>query len=108
MSLHISQDRLLTSESSSYFIKVWFCKQDFSADKSISNIKYNYSGSQNNNLFNLFNDQQNYILANYFEKLETVKSNVDKFLFDLLTALFTEKQSYQNYDKWREKYLKIL
>ena len=97
------QDGLLASESSSFLKKVRFSKQEFLVGKLVSDIKYYHLGSQNDNLFHSFNDQLDYALATYFAKSKTMKSNVDRFLFNPLMAPLTEKLPYQNADKWIEK-----
>ena len=53
------------------------------------------------------NDQLDHALANYFAESQTTKSNVNRFLSNLLMAPLTEKLSYQNADKWIEKLLDI-
>ena len=88
------QDGLFVSELLSSLREVWFSEQEFSIDKPISDIKYYHPSFQNNNFFHLFNNQLDYTLATYFVESETTKSNVDRFLFDLLMALLTEKLSY--------------
>ncbi len=96
---HTPQAGLLRSESSSFLREVKFCDQEFAAGTPVSNIKYDHPGFQNNNLFYPFHDQLDYGLAKYFAESETTKSNVDKFLSDLLIAPLTEKLSYQKADK---------
>lgn len=59
-------------------------------------IKYKYSRLQYKNIFYLFNDKLNYILAYYFIKLKIIKDNINKFLINLLIALFTKKLFYKN------------
>ena len=75
---HTPQSRFFASESSLFLREVRFSEQKFSAKKSISDIKYHYSSSQNNNPFYLFNDQLDYALANYFTESETSKDNIDR------------------------------
>ncbi len=99
LSGHTPQVGLLGSESSSSLREVRFNDQEFAAGTPVSNIKYNYPGFQNNNLFHLFHDQLDYGQAKYFAESETIKSNVDKFLSDPLMALLTEKLSYRNADE---------
>ncbi len=101
------QAGLLGSESSSSLREVRFRDQEFAAGISISNIKYNHPGFQNNNLFYPFYDQLGYRRAKYFAESETTKSNRDKFLSDPLMAPLTEKLSYRNADEWIEKLLEI-
>ncbi len=60
----------------------------------MSNIKYYYSSSQNNNFFHPFNNQLEYALVTYFAKSETMKDNIGKFLSNLLMALLTKILSY--------------
>ena len=52
----ILQDRLFESESLSSLKEVRLNEQEFSAGIFISDIKYDYSRSQNKNLFYLLND----------------------------------------------------
>ena len=65
--------------------------------------RYERLGSSNNNLFYPFNDQFDYILANYFGKLDTTKRNIDKFLYNPLMKPIVKKLSYWNTNKWMEK-----
>ncbi len=74
--------------------EVRFSNQEFAAGTPVSNIKYNYPGFQNNNLFYPFHEQLDYGLAKYFAESETTKSNIDKFLSNPLMAPLTEKLSY--------------
>ncbi len=96
------------NESSSSLKEVRFSDQEFAAGTPISNIKYNHLGFQNDNSFYPFHNQLNYGLAKYFAESKTTKSNVNKFLSDLLIASLTEKLSYRNADEWMEKLLEIL
>ncbi len=107
LSRRTPQAGLLGSESSSSLREVRFSDQEFAAGTPVSNTKYNHPGFQNNNLFHPFHDQLDYRLAKYFAESEITKSNVDKFLSDLLMAPLTEKLSYQNADKWMEKLSEI-
>ncbi len=102
------QDGLLASELSSSLKEVRFSKQEFSAGISVSDIKYHYSGSQNNNSFYPFNDQLDYAVTTYFVESETTKGNVDRFLCDLLIAPLTKKLYYRNTNEWIEKLSNIL
>lgn len=61
-----------------------FNKFKFLIDIFISDIRYKSFKSQNSNLFYLFNNQHNYILAHYFIYLKTIKHNNDKFITYLL------------------------
>lgn len=88
------QNKLLASELSLFFGEVKFNKQQFSVSKHVSDIKYHYSGFQNNNSFYLFNNQLNYALANCFAESKITKNNVDRFSSNLLIVLLTEKLSY--------------
>ena len=99
LSRRILQDELLAKESSSSLTEVRFSKQEFSASKLVSNIKYYHPDSSNNNLFHPFNDKLDYALATYFAEFKTNKGNVNRFLSDSLMASFTKKLSYQNVDK---------
>ena len=91
---HTPQNRLFANELSFSLKEVWLSKQEFLASIPISNLKYNYLESQNNNTFYPLNDQLNYALAHYFAGLKITKDNVDKFLFDLLIAPLTKKLFY--------------
>ena len=99
LSGHTPQAGLLTNESSLSLKEVRFSEQKFPAGKPVSDIKYHHPGSQNDKPFYPFNDQLDYALANYFTESETTKSNINRFLSDLLMAPLTEKLSYQNADK---------
>lgn len=77
---HIFQDGLLRNKLLSSPKKVRFNIQEFSINILISNIKYLSPRSQNNNLFYLFYNQLNYILAYYFAKSKITKNNINKFL----------------------------
>ena len=88
--------------------EVWFSDQEFATGTSVSNIKYNHPGFQNNNLFYPFHDQLNYELAKYFAESKTTKNNIDKFLSKPVMAPLTEKLFYQNADKWMKKLSEIL
>lgn len=102
------QAEFLASELSLSLKEMRFCKQKFFANKFVLNIKYYHLGFQKNNLFHLFNNQLDYTLANNFTESEITKSNVDRFLFNLLMVLFTEKLSYRNIDNLIKKLLDIL
>lgn len=52
---HMPQDRLFASDLLS-FRKVWFSEKEFYISKPVLDIKYYYLDSENNNLFQLFND----------------------------------------------------
>lgn len=84
---------------SSIFREVIFGKSEFSANTPVLDTQYKYLGSQNNNLFYLFNDQLNYALTYYFAESETTKSNVDKFLINSLMKPIIKKLLYYNADK---------
>lgn len=102
-----SQDRLLKSDSLSSLNKIRFSDQEFATGTLVSNFKFNYLRSQNYNLFYPFHNQLDYVLAHYFAKSKITKSNVDKFLSELLIAPLTEKLSYQNANKWIKKLSEI-
>lgn len=89
-----SQDKLFVSELSLSLREVRFGGQEFSIGKLVSNIKYYHLRYQNNNLFHLFNDQLDYVLAKYFVDFETTKGNVDKFLSNTLMAPLIKNLSY--------------
>lgn len=59
-----------------------------------------------NYFFHLIYDLQNYILANYFINFKTIKSNLDRFINNLLIIPFIEKLSYQNANKLIKKFQK--
>lgn len=96
---YIPQNRLYANELLSFLREISFIDQEFFVDKPISDIKYYYLNSLNNNFFNLFNNQLNYVLANYFAKSETRKDNINRFLSDLLMVLLIKKLFYQNANK---------
>ena len=81
------------------FREITFNEFEFLVGTPVLDIRYEYLRSQNNNLFYPFNDQLNYILANYFAKSETIKCNVNKFLSNLLIKPITKKVSYCNIDE---------
>lgn len=62
----ISQNEFLANKLSSFLREVRFNKQEFSDSTSISDIKYDYLKSKNNDFFYYFNDQLKYALAYYF------------------------------------------
>ena len=93
------QDGHFGSELLTFLREVRFSEQEFLASTLVFNIKYNYLGSQNHNLFYPFNDQIDYALTYYFVESETTKSNVDRFLSDPLMAPLTKNLFYQNIDK---------
>ena len=99
LSRQTSQTGLLEYKLSSSLREVRFSDQEFAAGIPISNIKYNNPKFQNNNFFYLFHDQLDYGLAKYSAESKITKSNVDKFLSELLMAPLIEKLSYQNVDK---------
>ncbi len=102
------QARVLGSKSSSFLSEIKFSDQEFSAGTTVSNIKYNHPRFQNNNSFYPFYDRLDHGLAKYFVESKTTKSNVDKFLSELLMASLTEKLFYRNADEWMEKLSEIL
>lgn len=68
----------MLSKSSSIFKEIIFNKSEFLTDILVLNTRYKHFKYKNNNLFYLFTDQLNYILAYYFVTLETVKYNINK------------------------------
>lgn len=88
------QDGLLVSELSLFIKKIRLSKQKFPAGTFISYIKYDHLKSQNDNLFDLFNDQLDYVLAHCFIESEIIKDNINRFLSNLLITLFIKKLSY--------------
>lgn len=93
------QNKLLVSKSSSSLRKIRFSEEEFHIDKLLSDIKYYYLGSSKDNLFYPFNDQLDYVLANYLAEFKTTKGNLNQFLSNLWMILFTEKVSYPNANK---------
>ena len=93
----------LLSESFSTFIEVMFSKSEFLAGTPVSNTRYKYPRSQNNNLSYLFNGQSDYALAHYFTDSEPTKCNIDKFITNLLMKPFTKDLLYCNVDEQMEK-----
>lgn len=84
--------------------EVRFSEQKFSANTSVSNIKYHYPRLQIKNSFYPFHNQLAYALANYFVESETTKDSLDKFLSKLLITpitkplfLWIENKSAQNF-----------
>lgn len=57
LSKHMSLDGLLVNNLLSSLRKFKFSEQKFYVSKLLSNIKYHSPGTQNNNLFHLFNNQ---------------------------------------------------
>ena len=94
LSRPIPKDDLLASESILSLKEFKFSEIEFSIGKPVLDIQYHHLGSQNNNLFHQFNNYLDYILAIYFLKFETRKSNIDRFLSDLLIPSLTKKLSY--------------
>lgn len=76
----IPQNKLFVNKLELFLKKTRFIKQEFSICKLVLDIKYYYSGFQNNNLFYFFNNQLDCVLANYFAKFKTTKCNIIKFL----------------------------
>lgn len=98
------QDELLGSELLSSLGEIKFSEQEFPVGILVSNIKYHFSRSQNDNLFYLFHDQLDYALAHYFAESKITKNNINKFLSELLMALLIQKSFYQKANKWIEKF----
>lgn len=73
-----------------------YSKSEFLANTLILNTRYEYLGSQNNNVFYLFRHQLNYALAHYYVKSEIIKCNIDKFFSNPLIKPITKKLSYCN------------
>ena len=80
-----------------------FSKSKFLIGIPVSDTQYKHFKSQNNNLFYLFNNQLDYVLAYYFAELETTKCNINRFLTNLLMKLITKKLLYCNADVSMEK-----
>lgn len=66
-------------------------KSEFLVGILIFDIKYKYLKIPNKNLFNLFNNQVNYVLTHYFVELRTTKYNIDKFFFNPLMKFIIKK-----------------
>lgn len=62
-------------------------------------MKYHHLDFKNNNLFYPFNNQLDYIFANYFLEFKTTKDNIDKFLSNLLIVPLIKELSYENANK---------
>ena len=92
----IPQDELLISKFLSSLRDEWFIGNELPAGIPVSNIKYNHPELKHQNSFYPFNDQFDYVLAHYFAELEITKSNINKFLSDLLMIPLTKKLSYKN------------
>lgn len=80
-----------------------FSESEFPAGIPVSDTQYEHFGSQNNNLFYLFNDQLDYALVYYFTELKTIKRNVDRFLINPLIKPIIKKLSYCNANEWMKK-----
>lgn len=89
------QNKLL-GELSRNFKEITFGKPNFLVNISVFDIRFIYPESLNNNVFYPFNAQLNYILAYYFADSETIKYNVNKFLFNPLMKPITKKLLYCN------------
>ena len=96
---HTPQDGLFVIELLSSLREIRFSKKEVLTSILISDIKYDHLRLQNHDPFYMFNHQLDYILAHFFLESKTMKSNIDKFLSNLLMILQTEKLSYQNADK---------
>lgn len=90
------------------FEEVTFCKSELPAGTSILAIRYNYTGSQNNNLFYLIDNQLDYVLAYYFAELKTMKRNLVMFFTNLLIKPIIKKISYCNTNKLIDKFSTLL
>ena len=77
-----------------------FSESELPAGIPISDTRYEYLRSQNNNPFYLFNDQIDYALAHYFADSETTKRNADKFFTNPLMKPITKNLLYCNLDEW--------
>lgn len=86
---HIFQNKLLKNEQLSSLNIVKFSEYRFSTSILIFNIKYHHLEFKNDNFFHIFHNQLNYLPTHYFIKFKTIKDKVDKFLYELLMALFT-------------------
>lgn len=99
LSQYILQDRFFVNKLLLFLKKIWLSEQNIFAGIYISNIKFNYPKSQNINIYYLFNNRLDYVLAYYFAKSETIKCNMNRFLSNSLIALFIKKLFYYNTDK---------
>ena len=104
---NIPWNGLLVSEFLSLSREGWFTRNEFLASTPISNIKYNHREVKHQNSFYLFHNQLNNALAHYFVESEATKSNVNKFLSDLLMTPLTKKLLFKNADEWIKKLLEI-
>ena len=92
-----SWKKLFASESLLALREEWFSSHEsFASILLISDKKYKHPGFKYKNSFNFFNYQLDYGFAHYIAESETTKSNVNKFLTDLLMTSFTKKLSYKN------------
>ena len=94
-----SRDGLLASKSLLSLREEWFTRNKFPTDILVSDIKYNHPRLKHQNSFYIFKDQLDYVLAHYFAESKTTKSNVNKFLSDLLIITLIKKLSYKNVDE---------
>ena len=85
-----------------------FGKSEFLIGTQVLDTRYKHFGSQNNNPFYPFNDQLDYVLADYFAESKTTKHNIDKFLSNLLIKSVIQNLSYCNVNEWIEKLFTIL
>ena len=92
----MSQKRLFASQFLFALREKWFSSHEFPAGTPISDKKYKYLRSKYKNSFYSFNNQLDYSWAHYFIELETIKSNINKFLTNLLIASFSKKLDYKN------------
>lgn len=76
-----------------------FSESEFLAGIPVLDTRYKYPRIQNNNLFFLFNDHLDYVLAYYFADSEITKCNIDKFFTNLLKKPIIKKLSYYNIDE---------
>ena len=65
----------------------------------ILNIKYSYSGYQQDKVFHFFNNEVDYTLAYLFVESKITKCNMDKFLTNPLIKYINGQLLYQNIDK---------
>lgn len=73
LSRHTLHNKLFICKLSTFWREVTFGEQVFPTGKLILDIKYPYLGSQKDNLFHLFNNQLDYILAIYLQRLKLLQ-----------------------------------
>lgn len=80
----ISQKNLFTNKSLLMLREKQFNIYEFFAGTLILDMKYGYLRSKHNSSFYFSNNELHYAITYYFTKLKIIKSNINKFLIDLL------------------------